>query len=617
MCGISGFIGKNDLSQETIKKTLTKMKYTGPDVQDFKNFKTQDLNIYLLFSRLSIIDLSKNSDQPMTKSGNTIVFNGEIYNYLEIKKELEAKGEKFNSKGDAEVALSAYNFYGKKCFEKFNGIWSIAIWDNKNKKLVLSNDRLSEKPLFYLKNSYGVYFGSETNFIRSLDDNTSSKKNLNKIRDFLYYGSRSIYMNYDTFYDNIFKVPGGSVLEIDHNLKISKEIYWNLNYKVLNKNISEKEIFHDVKSLLVDSTRLRMQSDVPIAFSLSGGIDSGSVASIAVKELNKKIFTYSIIDRMSSNYNEEEQIKSVTKDLNCENIELNLSGKDFFDDLLKVINYHDKPIGTITGLIQNLLAKEISKDSIKVVLTGTGSDEVFTGYYFHYLAHLKSLKINKSVLFEENLDYFKKHIHPFIRNPKYKAYNEYLNQNIKEMILSNDGLDLIEKDFFKRDKKLIVSSRPIIDYNTDPLTSLLLNDVHIGSLKHILTEEDLNFMNHSIENRSPYMEYRLVEYLFNTDYSIKIQKGYAKYLLRESMNGILYDKVRLNREKKGFNASLGSVFNLKSKKIKELIFQKTEIFNFVEKNKIEKLLNKDQFDNEEKKLIFCILSSQAFLNLNS
>ena len=131
-----------------------------------------------------------------------------------------------------------------------------------------------------------------------------------------------------------------------------------------------------------------MQSDVPIAFSLSGGIDSGSVASIAVKELNKKIFTYSIIDRMSSNYNEEEQIKSVTKDLNCENIELNLSGKDFFDDLLKVINYHDKPIGTITGLIQNLLAKEISKDSIKVVLTGTGSDEVFTGYYFHYLAHL-------------------------------------------------------------------------------------------------------------------------------------------------------------------------------------------------------------------------------------
>ena len=185
------------------------------------------------------------------------------------------------------------------------------------------------------------------------------------------------------------------------------------------------------------------------------------------------------------------------------------------------------------------------------------------------------------------------------------------------MILSNDGLDLIEKDFFKRDKKLIVSSRPIIDYNTDPLTSLLLNDVHIGSLKHILTEEDLNFMNHSIENRSPYMDYRLVEYLFNTDYSIKIQKGYAKYLLRESMNGILNDKVRLNREKKGFNASLGSVFNLKSKKIKELIFQKTEIFNFVEKNKIEKLLNKDQFDNEEKKLIFCILSSQAFLNLNS
>ena len=301
MCGISGFIGKTDINQGVINRTLKIMKNRGPDVQDFKNFKTQELNIYLLFSRLSIIDLSKNSDQPMTKSGNTIIFNGEIYNYIEIRKDLESKGEKFYSKGDAEVALSAYNFYGKKCFKKFNGIWSIAIWDNNDKKILLSNDRLSEKPLFYLKNSNGVYFGSETNFIRSLDESLSSKKNINKIRDYLYYGYRSIYMNFETFYENIFKVPGGSVIEIDQNLNVKKEFYWKLNYKAIDKRLNEREVLNDVKSLLIDSTRLRMQSDVPIAFSLSGGIDSGSIASIAVKELNKKILTYSIVDRVNPN----------------------------------------------------------------------------------------------------------------------------------------------------------------------------------------------------------------------------------------------------------------------------------------------------------------------------
>ena len=428
MCGIAGFIGNNKISNETINKSLLLMKKRGPDDQSCCHLKiNSSSNVYLLHTRLSIIDLKNRSNQPFKKKHITLIFNGEIYNYKEIRKNLEKLGYKFYTECDTEVLATAYLQYGEKCVDYFEGMWAFAIWDDKLKKLFLSRDRFGEKPLFFYRNQNGIYFGSEIKFIKSLSQD-NFRINKDKISTYLFYGYKSVFKDNTTYFKNILFLESGHNFIINSNLNKKKYKYWHPVIKQ-NKKLSYNEACEGVNFYLKESLKIRLRSDVPIAFCLSGGVDSSLLASLAVKEFNVKVNTFSIIDK-DVRYNEKKNILATINDLKCKNNLIELSYHKNLFNLKKLVHYYDCPVSTISYLVHSFLSKKISQKNYKVAISGTGADEIFTGYYHHFLLYLKTIIHNKN--YHEQLSYWKKFIFPLIRN-----------SNLKNLNLSNNNYEKI------------------------------------------------------------------------------------------------------------------------------------------------------------------------------
>jgi asparagine synthase (glutamine-hydrolysing) len=600
MCGISGFFGKEKISKDIINSSLNLMKNRGPDFQDYKEIKVNNyINLYFLHSRLSILDLKERSNQPFKKKHIVLIFNGEIYNYKEIRINLEKYGYKFSTESDTEVLANAYLHYGENCVNFFEGMWSFAIWDDKIKKLFLSRDRFGEKPLFFYKKENAFYFASEIKFIKSLSlDNF--KINKEKINLNLLHGYKSIHKDNKTYFDKIVSLEPGYNLIIDSNLKKKKYKYWNPLIKQ-NKNLSYKEACEGVNFYLKKSLKIRLRSDVPIAFCLSGGVDSSLLTSIAVKEFNVKATTYSIIDK-DKRYNEEKNILATIKDLKCKNNLIYLNYKDTLSNLKKLVQYHESPISTISYLAHSFLSKKISKDKFKVAISGAGADELFTGYYHHLLLYLKFLKNSK--VFKNKFIEWKKHVLPFVRNPNLRSIkllhknNNYEDINfIKNFVMNN----------VKKNKEFFFSG-------TDILRNKMLNELFYEVIPVILHHDDLNSMYYSIENRNPFLDKDLFEFANSIPSLFLINNGYQKSVLRDSFKNVLNDKVRLDRQKKGFNASINTVINFKDPKIKSFLFDKnSEINDFVNMKKIKKEINNNN-TNQFSKFLFSVLNTKIFLD---
>ena len=431
MCGISGYISKRSHKLDVIKKTLYLMKRRGPDFQNFKKFNENNKEIGLLHSRLNIIDLNKRANQPFCQDNFTIIFNGEIYNYLEIRKDLKKKNYKFNTTSDTEVLLKSYIEYGEKCVEKFTGMWAFAIWDNKKKKLFLSRDIFGEKPLYYHFSERGFFFGSEIKFIKSLN-NKNFKINKDKIYSNLFNGYKSLFKNNQTFYKDIYTLENATNMSVDLNFNIKKKVYWHPKVKI-NNNLKKYEAHSELKNLVTKSMILRSRSDVPISYCLSGGVDSGILASIGSKSLNQDISTFSIIDE-DKRYDESQNINILVNNLKCKNKKITIKKDEYFlKNLKELTNYHDGPVATISYYVHYLLTKQISKQGYKVSISGVGADEMFTGYYDHYLLHLASIKDKKK--FKKNLNNWHKYVSSYIRNPALKDPYKYIkNPNNRENV---------------------------------------------------------------------------------------------------------------------------------------------------------------------------------------
>jgi asparagine synthase (glutamine-hydrolysing) len=600
MCGISGFIGKNKISKEVIYKSLNLMKNRGPDGQFYKNIKVDNsVNLYLLHSRLSIIDLKKRSDQPFRKKHITLIFNGEIYNYKEIKKDLEELGYKFYTESDTEVLANAYLHYGEKCVQYFEGMWAFAIWDDRIKKLFLSRDRFGEKPLFFYKNQKGFYFGSEIKFIKSLSlDNFRINKN--KINSNLLHGYKSIFQNHTTYFKNILFLEPGHNFILDSHLNKKKYKYWNPIIKQ-NKNLSYGEICEGVNFYLKKSLKIRLRSDVPIAFCLSGGVDSSLLTSIAVKEFNIKANTYSIIDK-DERYNEKRNILATVKDLKCKSNLVYLDYKNTIFNLKKLVKYHDCPIATISYLAHSLLSEKISKNNYKVAISGTGADELFTGYYHHHLLYLKTIKNNK--YFNKRFIEWKKFVLPLVRNP-----------NLKDLSFKNKNSNYEDIDNIKKFMKKILNKDKEKKFNnTDILRNKMLNELFYEVIPVILHHDDLNSMYHSIENRSPFLDKNLFEFANSIPTNFLINNGYQKVVLRDSFKNTLNEQVRLDRHKKGFNASINTIINFKDPKINSYLFDKSsEINDFVDMKEVKKEIYSNN-TNQFSKFIFSVLNTKIFMD---
>ena len=605
MCGISGFFGYKKISNKAIDRTLQLMKNRGPDFSKFSNYQlSEKLNLYFLHSRLSIIDLNQRSNQPLQIENYIIIYNGEIYNARELSQNLEKKNIKLKTHSDTEVLLHYYKLYGEKCVDHFEGMWSFAIINLKTKKLFLSRDRFGEKPLYYYKQKDGIYFGSETKFIRSLSEE-KFEINKKRINSFLSFGYKCLSKNDESYYKNIVHLPKSHNLIINENLNLDFNIYWEPTLEK-NDKLTSSDAIEKIKLLLFKSIDLRMRSDVPLAFCLSGGVDSGSLASIATKKFNKNISTFSIIDK-DERYNEKDNIDLVINELKCNHEYIEIDKKNFIEELKELIIYHDSPVLTLAQYLHYKMMKSIKSKNFKVAISGTAADEIFTGYYDHFLLHLNHIKDDND--FETNLDSWKKKILPLVRNKILKNPNLYIDdKKFRDHIY--DGYKentqyLLNPEKFKFYEK---------DFKLDLFSSRRLNELFYEITPPILHNEDLNAMKNSIENRSPFLDKDLFNFCFSIPPKLLIQNGYGKFLLREAMKGILNDQVRLDVQKKGFNCSINTLINLSDPSTIKYLTEDSEIFEFVDRENFKNLLNDKYKENYLSKFLFTFISCKQFLD---
>ena len=524
MCGIAGYIGSKILSDKILDNCLNLMSKRGPDNQSKYTSKAIPKNNHFLHSRLSIIDLNKNSNQPFKFENRTLIFNGEIYNYLEIRDQLVKKGHKFRTQSDTEVLLKSYIEYGEKCVEKFIGMWAFAIIDETKKTIFLSRDIFGEKPLFFYSGNHEFIFGSEIKFIQEL----SQKKfqiNYNKINNFLTLGYRAINYDSETYFKDIFCIEPGTNLTLDFNLIIKKKKYFNIKHNPNNK-LKYNEILENVLSLVTKSLSLRLRSDVPLAFCLSGGVDSGFLASLAKKKLNKNnLKTFSIIDS-SKDYDESKNIKKIVDDLECENFQIEISKKNnFLNKLENLIDYHDCPIATISYYVHSFLSEEISKGGFKVALSGNGGDELFTGYYSHYQKYFASIPKNEK--YNTELANWEKFVKPSIRNPILREHDYFLKNPLSRNFSQGYG-EQINEITFKKNKYL-----DEFYFCNDPLRNSMLNEMFFEVIPVALHHDDLNSMFYSVENRTPFLDKNLFEFMLTVPTVDLIRDGFQKKILRD------------------------------------------------------------------------------------
>lgn len=604
MCGIAGYIGIEPLAESRIKCALSAMYNRGPDYSSFKNFNTEKVNISLLHARLSIIDLDKRSNQPFTLDRCTIVFNGEIYNYLELKKPLEENGIKFRTTSDTEVLLHYYLKYGEKCVDYFEGMWSFAIYDERHHKIFLSRDRFAEKPLYFYQMESGFYFASETNTLRALSG-INFEINYNHLKRYMVNGHKSLYKVNETFYKDVFEVDYATNYTIDLSLKISKIKFWKPDYNPIR--MSREEAIEGIKERLIDSLKLRLRSDVPLAFCLSGGVDSASLVSIARKIFNADVNTFSIIDT-DERYDENDNIQVTIDDTGCKSTKIVLSPKaNNLERLRNLIKYHDAPVATISYFVHSLLSEAISKNGYKISISGTAADELFTGYYDHFNLHLYETR--DSANYQKYLEEWKKYPAQFVRHPSFQNPELYFNDPTKR-----DHIYLNNEEFAAYLKEDFHESFTETNYTSSLLRNRMMNELFHEVVRVILHEDDLNSMLYSIENRSPFLDKNLFEFANTIPSELLINNGYAKYLLREAMAGILNDKVRLEREKKGFNASINSIIDFNNKTHTEFILDSGKIYDLVDRNKIETIMKKGEYPNSYKKFLFNFINAKLFLD---
>ena len=606
MCGIAGFIGNKIINKETVFAVKELMVNRGPDFQNHSSFSIGNTHYNLFHSRLSIIDINSRSNQPFHKKKCTLIFNGEIYNYLEIRKNLEKKGIKFITNSDTEVLLESYLYYGEECCKYFEGMWSFAIFNGNKNELFLSRDRFGEKPLFYFENENGIYFASQTSFIKKLFGKPL-EINHDQLHRYIINGYKSLYKQPNTYYSKIEELQPGTNWTIQPNLKSKKEKFWYPKY--LPQKMSLEEAIEGSKEHLINSLKIRLRADVPLAFCLSGGVDSASIASIARKIFNYDVKAFSIIDP-NDNYNEYNNIQATVNDIECESVKITLRPENMLNRLKNLVEYHDAPVLTISYLVHSILSEQISKDGYKVAFSGTGADEIFTGYYDHFNLHLYEMR--NHLKFDKYKKDWQKNISSFVRNPHLKNPKLYFNNTSfrDHIYLNNDIFSKYTKSGFK--EEFIETN-----YTNDSLLrNRMMNEMFNEVTRPILLEDDLNSMRYSIENRSPYLDTKLFDFAFSIPNEHLIKNGYGKNILRESMKGILNDTVRLDRRKKGFNADINSIIDFKNKNDRDFILSDSPIYDYVNRSSIEKVLSRDKTPNSFGKFLFNFINAKFFLELN-
>ncbi len=568
MCSISGIINfdRPQDQRKGIKGMCDAASHRGPDGEGYVffdsarkersnpgNYKLSD--VALGHRRLKIIDLTEKGAQPMSNEDGSIwiVQNGEIYNYLELKGELVSKGHKFASNSDSEVIIHAYEEYGEGCLSRFNGMWSFALYDVKKSLIFCARDRLGKKPFFYYHDDSVFVFSSE---IKSILASGVPDAGANYKAVFAYLVREPGYTSVsgETFFKDIMQLKAAHYLILPlGEKKISINKYWNIPFSE-PENIGESEYIAKFSALFKDAVRIRLRSDVRVSAHLSGGLDSSSVTAVAALDLkDNSLMTFSSCFDDPA-YDEREYIKEAADKYNLESVCIFPSPAKLLEDLDSLIWHQEEPFLHLNVYAQWQIMRAIHEKGIKVVLNGHGGDEGLGGYIkdfaFYYADLLRNLDLKK---YCSQLKFFDPAVYHLTKGAlisdsmrinislslprslkdtfKYGSMAGMMNREFRDKYAVSVGLENAPRGFLRKSS--------FMGYQMYPIP---------GWLKY----EDRASMAHSIESRSPFLDYRLVEFMSCLPNDLKIRDGITKFILRESMKGILPEKIRTRKDKKGF-----------------------------------------------------------------
>ncbi len=601
MCGIAGFIGAAELPAARVQRTLALMRNRGPDHQDFVHFAEADRHVYLLHSRLSIIDLADRANQPFTVGASTLVYNGEIYNYRELRARLSDVA--WQTSSDTEVLLQYYRRQGARCVEQFEGMWAFALYDGARRELLLSRDRFGEKPLYYWQRPEGLYFGSELKFLWALAD-ARPPVNTHHLRRYLVNGYRALFKTGDLYYQQVQRLPQATTATVDAAGRLTLQRYWQP--VIAEQPLSLAAAIAGFKERFLRSVELRLRADVPLAFCLSGGVDSTSIVCTAARVFGYRVATFSLVDS-DERYNERPNMQATVAALGCDHLFLEVTPTGQLDRLRRLIAYHDGPLVTISYLIHSMISEAVAQRGFRVVCSGTAADELVTGYYDHFLLHLREMRHHPA--YAQRRREWETHILPVVRNPclrnpdLFQANPDFADHLYLDCAAFSSYLTAPFAEPYTKE-----------EYTPNRLRNQMLNELFHDVIPPILHEDDLNSMMVSLENRSPFLDRELMEFAFSIPTEHLIVDGYAKYVLRQAMAGIVPDQVRLDRQKKGFNASINSVVDFADPATQQWILADSPVYELVHRAAIQRLLAGPRpLSNSFSKFFFSFLNAKLFL----
>ncbi|MGK2864092.1 MAG: asparagine synthase (glutamine-hydrolyzing) [Chitinophagaceae bacterium] len=566
MCGIAGIISLSNSAVEDekylqLKQKLHSMtgalKHRGPDGEEI--WISASGIAALGHRRLSVIDLSRAAAQPMNFLDRyTIVHNGEIYNYIEIRKELVQHGYTFHTQSDTEVILAAFDHWEEDCVDHFDGMFAFAIWDEQEQELFAARDRFGEKPFFYYFDGVQLIFASEMKAISAAG--VHQRPNLKMLFNFITIG----YVDNperpeETFYENIFKLPPASTLYyVPAEKELVIEKYWDIDASLLNKKIKDSEAIEQFQHLFSTSVSRRLRSDVSLGSSLSGGLDSSTVVAIASDIISGHPgisgSQFSAYTAVFPNFEKDENHYSsqVASAFNLQQHTIAITADDFVHDWENFLYHQEEPVGSASAYAQYKVFELAKKHNTTVLLDGQGADEILAGYHKYYKWYWQELFQKRKLIRSGEIHAARK---LGIREKfGFKNMVASLLPDLASVILEQQYLfnalnhEDLHKDFVRYQSKEAYYTKPELSH----LNGLLYFNTCVHGLQELLRYADRNSMAHGREVRLPFLNHELVEFIFSLPPHFKIREGWTKWLLRKSVEKKLPEEITWRRDKIGF-----------------------------------------------------------------
>jgi len=571
MCGIAGIVTPRGFEPPLLTAMTHLIRYRGPDGYGFAYIGRGDSAggeimhnedrrplkpapvVGLGNRRLAILDTSTAGDQPMETEDRrlTITFNGEIYNYKEIREELKGVGHHFRTGTDTEVILHAYQQWGPECLQRFNGMWAFALWDSPRQRLFCARDRFGVKPFYYALYGGSFFFASEIKQILQASS-MPRRANPQTVLALLEWGLAD--HSAETFFEGVYQLPGGHSLTLDLADSLSPIIhrYWELRLKPQAKS-SPREATEEFHHLFKDSVKLRLRSDVPVGVCLSGGLDSSAIlcqAKEIAPETQFQTFSACFEDRA---IDEREYMAAAATETGSVSHPTFPKGHEFWESIQSLVFHHDEPLGAARTFSQWRLMRSARQTGIPVVLGGQGADEALCGYpKYRYFYFWNLLRDGNPKLIREMVMWLRNGTRT---HGRFAAATRYLPAVLHKTFSPVERL--CSPDF--RENISFSGKKPGAPGNIGERQKM---DLTYSSIPSFLRHEDRNSMAHSVESRHPFLDYRLVEFAVCCPPDLKLRDGWSKWILRNAMKGILPEAVRLRRTKLGFDAPDASWMHL-------------------------------------------------------